>query len=146
MIRGFAVGVATMIPEWAGKYIGREYKPPYGCFLMVADVLREQYGIKDIPDFSDGLELDGFRGRANRIYKALEENTIEVPSSESRDGDIVTITSGGFPIHVGILLDQSHILHMVDGVNVCIENIHGVRLKSRIGGFYRVSINEQKND
>lgn len=131
-----------MIPDWTRDYLGREYKPPYGCFLLVVDVLREQYGIDGIPDFSDGLEEGGFRNRATKIYQALESNTVEIMKEESRGGDIVTILAGGYPVHIGILVDNEHILHMVNNINVCVENINRARLRNRIGGYYRVIRND----
>ena len=126
------------IPEWTRKFVGMEYKPPYGCWILVSEVLRQQFGVKDIPDCMDIVDESSLRIRAAQIQNLLQGRCVEVLESGRCEGDIVCISFGPFVSHVGILVNKERMLHCIDGANAVIERLQDVKLQNRISGFYRV--------
>ncbi len=128
--------------EWTKKYITREYEDPYGCFLLLADVLREQFEVIDIPNFHHGLEsrIDSVRERGAFISKALAGRCVGVDEEGLEEGDIVVLQCQDYPIHVGILVARNWVLHCDDGTNTTLERLNSMRWKNRIFGYFRVIV------
>lgn len=66
----------------------------------------------------------------------------EVPQGqEIRPYDVVSFDIMGVPIHVGVAVDASHFLHIIEGYsNVRQERFSGVSWSRRINGVFRYDI------
>ncbi len=128
------------IPQWTTNYVGREYIPPYGCYLLALEVLRDQFGKIDLPQLLEDLEssdLSTVKRRVAVVSQGLDNYFVEVPKEETHEGDIASIRVAGYPYHVGILVSDTHMLHSSACINAVIERLDSFRLRNRIGGFYR---------
>jgi hypothetical protein len=117
------------------KYITRRYDGyPHPCMQLVTDVLVEEYGYP-VPKVDLG---SGLRSRAEAALALLADRCIEVSRQEAQEGDIVLVSLGGIPTHVGIFVGTSYVLHVPDGdTGVALEHLDSVWIKNRIMGFYR---------
>lgn len=130
------------IPSWTTNYLSHLWQPPFGCFFLVAEVLREEFDIDDIPDYtehellSDGI--DTYQRRAIVIKTVLDDRCTPIDKGDQEAGDIVTIRASEYPIHIGIVVADNWMLHCSDGINTVISRLDDPVYKNRIEGFYRV--------
>ena len=128
-------------PDWTRQYVGKPYQPPYGCLLLVADVLREQFKVKCIPPIVETLPSETYnsnRARAAAITEALSKYTVPAVGPARCGGMLVIINVGGKPCHIGILASENWLLHSIEGTDAIIEPLDSVRIRNRIGGFFKV--------
>ena len=134
------------VPFWAGRYIGltfREHgrdRSGLDCWGLVRLVLAEQAGIA-LPSFSN--EYTGTADhRATSAIVERETATSWRRVAETRAAlfDVVVLRMRGAPSHVGLVLGDTHMLHIERGIDSAIENYASARWASRIYGFYRYRI------
>lgn len=118
-------------PEYSKKYIGT----PYGAFDCW-NVVKTFYGEVMLcpltiqgPDEPLGPELAG------PMIKSLKGEFIEVPKGEYRFGDILVLRLFGIPVHLGIYLNDTQILHTQKKVGCIIDRYS--RWEGMIEGCYR---------
>lgn len=51
--------------------------------------------------------------------------------------DLVTLNVAGRPWHVGVVLDERHFLHTMEGLGSIIDRLDSPRWSSRVEGFWR---------
>lgn len=51
--------------------------------------------------------------------------------------DVILFNIMGYPIHMGMILDNKYMLHTLKGHNSCIESFTSTKWNRRIEGFYR---------
>lgn len=131
--------------EWTREYITRVYEEPYGCFLFMADILRERFNVTQIPECDMELKDsdDSIRSRGAIIVHALADKCLDIHHEDLEEGDIVVLQSSGHPIHVGILVARNQVMHCDTDTNTTIERLDSPRWKNRVFGYYRPS--EHKN-
>ena len=108
------------------------------CWQLVCRVAREQFGL----DYQDsfGAVPDRLRDQALTM-DAERAKWTEVAVPEP--GDVVLITVGGLPVHVGIMLDQRRFLHILKPGRAdreryaSVSEVDSLIWKSRIAGYYR---------
>ena len=111
--------------------VGHPYEGNFGCFVVVRKAL-ESLG-KSIPDYALGLrEID----RLAALQARMAQHGVEVAAPQR--GDVVLIRVLGEPGHIGIMLNDSDMLHCMAGTNACIERINSPRWKGRIIGYWRI--------
>ncbi len=108
---------------WWNKYIGIPYefrgrtKEGADCYGIVEIVQREVFGV-DLPN----------------------ADTVDVPLSEAREGDMVRMTElfGGRVLnrHCGIITGDNHVLHTTEHAGSFNEHLR--KAKHKIKGVYRV--------
>lgn len=109
------------------------------CAGLLRLVYKNELGI-DLPDwhgmynttqYSHGLELEKI------LTSMLGENGIEVPLDKIQPFDVLSIRIGRAEMHVGIVVDKTHFLHIVEGDKVLCERINSFKWKQRITGAFR---------
>ncbi len=138
------------VPLWAGHYIGLPFKVKgrdragMDCWGLVRLVLNEQYGVS-LPSFADGYDDVRSSMDAEKIGGMISASAAAggvwnpVIAGQEIAGDVVVVRMQGHPMHVGLVLGDAQMLHIMRGINSCIENYHRIHWKDRIYGFYRYS-------
>lgn len=128
--------------SWTRDYIGLPFMPDgrdragIDCWGLVCLVYREQLDI-ELPSYS-GVYTEASR-EALRIvagqYQSWRQNW--EPVDFPRALDVVLFRIGGLNAHVGIVIDRRHMLHILSGIDSCIEAYAGLIWRDRLQGFYR---------
>lgn len=127
-----------MIPGWAKKYIGIPFKwqgdtkSGCDCYGLVRLVMREQFGIT-CPDYAYSDAKDALRDAFAQGLRQKDTWRQDM----AREGNIILLAINGHPLHCGLVLDESNMLHASQGANVCIERFNMDFWRSRHMGFYR---------
>ena len=105
------------------KYLkdGRSYNEVdcYGiCYLYNKDYLN-----KEIPKFAS------FETDTNKFIK--------VSLGKETEGDIISFNIKGFPIHVGLIIQNGMMLHIMEDSNVTFESYLSFKWKKRINSIWR---------
>lgn len=126
------------------KYIGIPFKvggrdrEGCDCWGLVRLVLKEQCGIS-VPSLSSDYATLKDGGK----IAALVEDTKPLVAARQLPGPVsgavVVIKARGLPMHVGLMIDERHVLHVGKGYNAIVEKVDGPRLKGKIEGYYSVS-------
>lgn len=117
---------------WVDDYVGRPYQPGvFECGDLVALVLRERFGIaQEVPH-----SLEDY------ISEAVSSGDWRAVASPDAGDVALMLTAVGHgktaPLHVGVMVNASHVLHVDIGrASVCLPIRHPV-IKARLSGFYR---------
>ena len=81
--------------------------------------------------YSNSLEIEQV------LTSMLGENGIEVPLSQIKPFDVLSIRIGKAEMHVGLVIDKNRFIHIVEGEKVLCERINSVKYKHRITGAFR---------
>lgn len=127
-------------PEYS-KYIGLEFEsngrsPNYDCWGLCILVLREQFGY-ELPDYSD--DYFSSSDKFNIPLLVFEERKKWGKVDSPNAGNVVLFNIGGLPVHVGVVIDETRMLHIAEGLNACIEDFTNKKWISRLEGFYAYS-------
>jgi cell wall-associated NlpC family hydrolase len=128
--------------HWANKYIdipfaecGRSEKGA-DCWGLVCLVYCNELNIC-LPDFAGMYATCKDQGRISRLIDQQRPVWQRVPEGEQREFDLICIRIQNRPWHVGIVLNQTDMIHALDGAGVVIEPYCGPVWKNCIDGFYR---------
>lgn len=136
--------MAAVAPEWAASFVGLPYKPGgrdragVDCWGLCALVWREHFGAA-LPDYSGPIWHPGVN-HADIGPAAMEHATAAfapVEAGQERAGDGILIRMRGCPMHVGLVVAPSLMLHIEEGADACIERYDRMTWQRRILGFYR---------
>jgi len=104
------------------------------CWGLVRLVLHDEFGV-DVPLFDGYSNLKSMR----HIGQMCDEGKPLVAAArvDAPDpGIVVVMLVGPHPAHLGICVDDQHLLHVEKGCNAVYQRIDQVR--HRIEGFYKV--------
>lgn len=132
------------LPRWAGDYHHIPYKvhgrgrDGIDCWGLVRLVYAEQFGV-DLPCFAGQYDDTGIKDGPviSPIVAEEKKNWQEVPYSRRGTGDVIVLRCAGQPMHVGIIITGSNMLHAEAKSGVSIEAYDGIQWKKRIVGIYR---------
>jgi cell wall-associated NlpC family hydrolase len=130
-----------MIVNWAYRYVGLEYEEgswgpdKYDCWGLVALIYRE---ILDLDIIGNMEEYHDKHDKLSRFSKYISSWE---PVKEPEIGDGILFLIGGKVPHCGVYVGDNKMLHSVDGLSSCIQDINHVKWKSRFEGYYRYSKN-----
>ena len=98
----------------------------YGCVGLLLEVMRRM-----------GVALPAYAESEAALMAAIgamgEWEKVAVP----RAGDAVLMRSSDPDWHVGVLIDQQHMVHAHPHAGVVVERVDGPMYRKRIEGFYR---------
>lgn len=130
------------VPYWAGHYIGLPFKghgrdrSGLDCWGLVRLVMAEQFGLA-LPSFCQEYGRTTDTQRISQLIARESTTWREVTADGEELGDIVVLRMRGKPMHVGMVLGDSQMLHIEQGIDSAIEKYRGARWQDRIAGFYR---------
>lgn len=131
-----------MAPKWAAEYVGMETgEAGVDCWRLACRVLKERYGTT-MPLFEDVTFAGTTRGEMAAairsrmpLVKARSIGRIE----DAEPGDLVLMNLWGYPIHVGVVVSGSEMIHADPWAGVVVERMDSTRIAPRIEGVYRVN-------
>ena len=127
------------------KYIGKPFKdnargPNYfDCYGLLYAIYKDILNIK-LPLFNDE-----YFTTTNKI--AIKELIERETSGDWQKItaymplDIVIFRFLGWPLHVGIIMDENRFIHALRGSDVCVEHLNNPLWRKKIDGFYRYNPN-----
>ncbi len=133
------------IPFWAGHYIGLPYKSRgrdtkgLDCWGLVRLVLHEQMNIQ-VPSYTAFYDSAENPQQVGSLVRRVSLNWGRV--SWGQCGDVLVLRMRGEPMHIGLVLDETYMLHIERGINSVIERYDSSKWKKRIIGIFRY----QKHD
>lgn len=108
------------------------------CWGLVRLVYRHELGI-DLPGY-DGTYLGAAeRAEVARLIDRAEATGTWSPvlPSDIAPFDLLVFREGCYRAHVGVAIDQRHMLHMAGREQACIDRFGAPRFNSRLTGIYR---------
>lgn len=106
------------------------------CYGLVKLILEQEHGVTGLPNYGPGLSQKDDQD----IIKSVFEEAIASESWEKLDepeiGCVVWFNVMG-EYHVGILVGEGCMMHSMEGINTCLEDVRGLRWERRILGYYK---------
>ena len=125
---------------WVNKYVGIPYKSKgtsinegLDCLSLVELIYKEKFNIH-LP-FNEHLETENNLETVGCAISKEKQKWIKLDGPENFC--VVLLKICNFPVHMGIVLDDNHMLHSLKGHNSAIERFDSFKWKNRIDGFYR---------
>ena len=130
--------------HWSAAYVGRPWQDrgrgpaSVDCYGLLAQVYR---GVLDI-------ELESYVGAYTSANERAEISALlsnaasawpwrPIDPGKERELDVVLFLRGGIANHVGIVVGDGRMLHVVSNALSCIESYRAGRWRPRLVGFYR---------
>ena len=118
---------------WGRTYDGCD------CWGLVHLFYRDHLGI-DIPDYIETGFTDYNKNERELVSSVIDagKNTWKsVQLNETQYGDVIIFALMGYPVHVGIALNNKDMLHTQEVTNSCIDRYKSFRWQKRITEIYR---------
>jgi len=131
-----------MIPEWTNKYIEIPFlehgRTPDGvdCWGLVYLIYNLEYNIK-LPSYKEGYETTNDLESICGLIDGERGAWYEYPLGSERIGDVILLSIGGVNRHVGIIVGDNYMLHIMHGTEVTLEIYTNLRWANRNAGIYR---------
>ena len=131
-----------MIPKWTTKYLGLEYKERgrdingVDCLGIVILIYKNEFGI-ELPDYINDYHHTTTKDRhlmSKSVHKN-KDNWIKIDKPEEQS--IIILNVAGYPVHMGVVLDDKFMIHTISGKNTTIERFTSFKWNKRIDGFYK---------
>ncbi len=117
-------------------WTGRPWQRPHGCWQLLCAFYLAEFGVA-LPTYNDQVPGDDGAQLAALIADELGAWR-EVSRGAERYGDGVLIRIAGAPAHIGVVLGNGRMLHvLMDGHDSCVESYRTPKWRPRIEGFYR---------
>ena len=124
--------------SWIKKYVGIPYKvrgttlKGMDCLSIVETIYRNEFNIiLPLYPHLDTVEMDI---TAKAIIKGKGD---WIPLDKPEPGSVILLKIGGYPIHIGLVVNETEMLHSLKGHDSVIESFTGMKWNKRIDGFYR---------
>jgi cell wall-associated NlpC family hydrolase len=127
---------------WTDAYIGIPFKREghdrngLDCWRLIVLIYKERLGI-ELPSYKDAYSERSRESLCEVARLMREERTKWQKVFDPRPFDIVHLRVGDLAHHVGIVIDRSRMLHIMEGINSMIEEFTGIYWRDRIEGFFR---------
>ena len=131
------------------KYVGILYKT-YGrdpainggvdCYGLVSYVLRKELNtpVKTYNSVTfEANNLEKTAKNVKRIASDIRDWKDIKDIADVQEGDVLMLRMHGLPVHLGLAINNSKMIHIYQGVNSIIENFRSVKWKNRIWGIKR---------
>jgi len=120
---------------------GRSEETGLDCWGLVIKFYWDEYGIF-LPSYqSIDTSIDSIKDSSDKLLKSHSYRNFErVPTS--KQGDLILIRVGDYPIHIGIAIDDKNMLHAMEKAGSSVERFTGLRWKNRIESIHRYRTGE----
>ncbi len=129
-----------MLPSVLNNYIGLPFKElgrtreGIDCWGLVRMILKEQFKI-ELPIFDNEYKNVKDAKNISRIVDNFLPNWQKV--DQPSFGDVALFRVGKYPLHVGVAVSSTHMIHVERGVNSVISEMHGFVWGQRFLHAYR---------
>lgn len=138
------LGSEAAVPGWAADYIGIPFahrgrtREGCDCWGLLALIYAERSPMGSLPPYEGHHWYKGQNPAVispdTATYAAGFE---EVPIDAARLWDGLLIRMRGYPIHVGLVLNDEFMIHTTDEDGVCIERYRSALWAKRVIACYR---------
>lgn len=84
---------------------------------------------------------ENYNKTCSDINDIVDNEGLLKETTNPKFGDIVILNVFGRPLHIGIIIDNTRIIHTGRNTGVVIEKLTGAKWKSRIMGYYTLITN-----
>ena len=130
------------IPYWVGHYIGLPFldrgRDRHGidCWGLVRLVMSEQFGIP-LPSYATEYDSTEKPDQLAPVVDKEKKRWTKIAPGYEALGNVVVMRMLGQPIHVGLVIGDGRMLHILKGRDATHESYLSPVWKDRITGFYR---------
>jgi sulfur carrier protein ThiS len=123
------------------KYIGIPFlekgrdESGVDCWGLVRLIYKQEYNI-NLPSFVEDYELSD-DARIGELFAQYKEGW--TPLTQPTVGCVVLFRMFGTESHIGIVVDNSHFIHVREGRDSVIESLESAKWSKRIVGYYNYS-------
>ncbi|MBF9042947.1 hypothetical protein HKCCE4037_06395 [Rhodobacterales bacterium HKCCE4037] len=129
--------------SWWGDLVGAPFEDggrgpvSFDCWGLVRHVYAKQLGLF-LPDH-DGVAVRQTREIARRMDGGGSDGLFrQVAAPRALDVALMTAAAGSQVAgHVGVMVDETRVLHIWRGTDACVMRLSDYRLRGRVLGFYR---------
>ena len=128
--------------SWTDAYVGLPFLPDgrdrsgLDCWGLVCLVYRELLDI-ELPSY-DGVYVAQTRAMLRIVAEQIKLGQVQWELVDfPQPFDIALFRIGNLNCHIGIVIDRRHMLHIISGIDSCIEAYAGLIWRDRLQGFYR---------
>jgi len=131
-----------MLPDWVNAYVGLPFRAHgrdqdgVDCWGLVRLVLAERFGCR-LPSYAGGYASVEDAEDIGRLIRGEMGPWREVPHGAERAGDVVLLRLMNQPMHVGLVLAPSWMLHVEEGIDSCLDRYRSPKWHRRLMGLYR---------
>ena len=118
------------VSDFVGIPYGFRDEPGLDCYQLVIRVLDEVFD-KQVPDYT----FAGDWQTADQGFLEHKGEFVKVDTPEP--GDVALLLIARRPIHCGVIINSTSMLHSLKGSNSCVERFNTTKWRNRIEGFYR---------
>lgn len=107
------------------------------CWGLVRLVLAEQRGFT-LPSYAEGYATTTDRVEIPKLVAGeIANDWTEIPATDAQPFDVVLLRVLGQPLHVGLVVAPPQFLHVMTGLNACLDDWSRPHWNRRVLGFYR---------
>jgi cell wall-associated NlpC family hydrolase len=131
-----------MIAEWTNKYIEIPFlehgRTPDGvdCWGLAYLIYALEFGI-NLPSYKTGYHSTNDKSAISHLIEDERCNWYEFMQGQEQIGDIILLSIGGINRHIGMVVGDGYMIHILDGAEVIIEKYNHKRWYNNIVGYYR---------
>ena len=102
------------------------------CWGLIRLVFADHLGI-DLPAY----EYSSAKEARAELVESEKTAWVQVSPDSARPYDVVLLRVSGLPLHVGVVIDPPRFLHILAGVEACLEKYTDMAWRNRLLGIYR---------
>jgi len=131
-----------MIPEWTNKYIEIPFlehgRTPDGldCWGLMYLIYNLEFEIS-IPSYKDDYDTTDDLYSIELAIEHERSGWYEFPLGSEKLGDVILFSIRGANRHVGLVVGDGYMLHIMEGTEVTLERYKAIKWVNRIAGIYR---------
>jgi cell wall-associated NlpC family hydrolase len=107
------------------------------CWGLLRMIYRERLAV-DLPCYTEEYLSTRERDEIARLCGQEKTRWDEVPRGQERPGDAVLLNILGRPVHVGVVVEPGRFIHVMDGLETCLETYASPKWERRVAGFFRL--------
>lgn len=130
--------------NWTDDYINLKFKPDgrdrngVDCYGLLYLVYKEQLNIE--LEKYEGIFIDESISCLKKVAKVMKEEREKwVLVNSPKLYDMIMLRTGLYTWHVGLVLDKRYMLHIMRGIESCIEDYTSILWKNRVDEIRRHS-------
>jgi len=126
----------------ASKYVGLKFKnrgrtiEGVDCWGLVRLIYKEHFDIV-LPSYEDDYASSHNILETKEAIETYSKEWQNIVAGKEQFGDVIVMRLSGYPTHVGFVLENGKMLHIIEGTDAVVENYHSRLWQHRIVGFYR---------
>ncbi len=125
---------------WCDNYIGIPFKPNgddrngLNCWTLLCLVYKEVLNI-DLPKYID-IFTDKSLASLLRVARTMKVERLSwALVSNPQPYDLILLRTGEYVWHCGVVIDKKNMLHVMEGINSCVEEYTGLMWKDKVDEF-----------